>query len=71
MSEHTGFWFNVDGEYAHVLGDPNMDEKTLKALAEVVRKAREMVERGELDSIDTLPVDPGLAAYFHAMEDEE
>lgn len=37
---HTGFWIDVDGEGAHVLGDPNMSEETAKALAEVIRAVR-------------------------------
>lgn len=45
---HEGFWTTVDGEAAHILGDPNMDEKTLNALHEVIRAARRAIDDGSL-----------------------
>lgn len=36
---HRGFFMEVDGHTAHVLGDPNMDQRTKDALATVIRAA--------------------------------
>lgn len=47
---HEGFWTTVDGEAAHILGDPNMDEKTLNALHEVIRAARRVIDDSAVSS---------------------
>jgi hypothetical protein len=47
---HRGFLIDVDGQPVHVLGDPNMPEKTREALREVARLARRAVEDGTLGS---------------------
>jgi hypothetical protein len=39
---HMGQWIDVDGEQVHVLADPNMDEKTANAIAELVRAVRKL-----------------------------
>ena len=49
-TEHTGFFINVDGVDAHVLGDPNMSEKTRWALGELVKAAVRWLDE------DTSPV---------------
>ena len=47
-----GFYSSVDGIPFHVLGDPNMSDKTLEALQHVVRAAYEAIERGDFDKDD-------------------
>ena len=43
-TKHVGMWLNVDGEPVHMLADPAMSDKTAKALAELVRAARKMID---------------------------
>lgn len=45
---HKDVWIDVDGESVRMLADPNMDDKTRAALAELVRAARKAVDDGTL-----------------------
>lgn len=48
-NRHVGFWVEVDGQPAHVLGDPNMDDKTAAALAELIRCAIRAVDNDTIE----------------------
>lgn len=42
--KHDGQWMDVDGEPVHVLADPAMSDATRKALEDLVRHTRKMLD---------------------------
>jgi hypothetical protein len=47
--KHTGFYIDhpdLQGEPIHVLGDPNMDQKTRLAIVELAKAARRYLDAG-------------------------
>jgi hypothetical protein len=53
LREHTGFYIQTEsGNVGHILGDPNMSEKTRKAFMELIDLAHRAVENGEIKPED-------------------
>jgi hypothetical protein len=44
---HTGFWMGTEHGTVHVLGDPNMSEKTARLIGEMVKAAHKMMDKKE------------------------
>jgi hypothetical protein len=47
-NRHVGFWMEVDGQPAHVLGNPDMDDETRTALVEMGRAAIQAIKDGKI-----------------------
>lgn len=71
MTKHSGFWIDVDGHPVHVLGDPDMSQELVEALAAMARE----VQRGnvELEPVQTVTLrdaESGHEMVFNAKQEK-